>query len=650
MKSKRTYQSAYSFTKGIDLVSSPDEVNPERSPDAVNVIYAKQGYMEKRPGYRTIHKFSAQINGIFYFQLGVSQMIIVHAGTAIYKLRQNQEPEELMTDLADSKSTGFSLGGKLYILTGREYIYYDGEIADHVKKIATVPTYMIACKPNGVGVYYQSPNYLQPKRLVKFSGDGTSTTFKLPEENISEVNSVHIDGVANAEYSVDIAKGTVAFVSAPPTAKVVGEDNVDILYTKLSAGDSSRIEQSRLSILYGIGANDRAIVGGNPAFIGRDWISELRDPTYFPYELESVVGGDTMPIMGYGKLGDKLCIAKRSAGGESTIFFRTGAVVEDRAVFSTRQSIVGVGMVCMGNMGSIDDEPMFLSESGIYGIAASSLTADSTVQNRSFFINPALVEEKNLAEASLISIGNRLYTAVGDRVYVLDGSLGRTSLRGSDADYVYECFIWQGIPVRQWFALENRLYFGTEDGRLCMFKDSSYGQEQFNDDGRAISAHIATKADSDGNYTVTKQLERRGLYLRLKGYNHTGVAVQLRADYGDTQQIYDFVRLGTEFDELDFARCGFSSISDIYTLPINARCKNYCTYDFVRLGTEFDELDFARCGFSSISDIYTLPINARCKNYCTLQVVLKNDEVNQGLGLLGILKKYSYRRAVRMVE
>ncbi|MBQ8004639.1 MAG: hypothetical protein IJ299_06075, partial [Oscillospiraceae bacterium] len=84
------------------------------------------GVPEKRLGWRTVENFGAHINGIFSFGNEDNQCMIIHAGTSLYKLN-NGEITELISGIANLPSQGRYFKGKLCILTGEEYLVFDGE-------------------------------------------------------------------------------------------------------------------------------------------------------------------------------------------------------------------------------------------------------------------------------------------------------------------------------------------------------------------------------------------------------------------------------------------------------------------------------------------------------------------------------------------
>ena len=52
---------------GVDFTSEPSKLSPKRSPEAKNMLVNKNGYVEKRTGYRRVLEAVGNINGIFEY-------------------------------------------------------------------------------------------------------------------------------------------------------------------------------------------------------------------------------------------------------------------------------------------------------------------------------------------------------------------------------------------------------------------------------------------------------------------------------------------------------------------------------------------------------------------------------------------------------
>ena len=120
------YTKQYTTFRGVDFSKDASMVDDEHSPDAKNLISDKGGFPEKRPGWRTLNQLDGRINGIFSFGSNVDGCMVIHAGTKIYKL-SGEELTLLKEGISDNRSIGKYFKGKLCILTGREYLVFDGE-------------------------------------------------------------------------------------------------------------------------------------------------------------------------------------------------------------------------------------------------------------------------------------------------------------------------------------------------------------------------------------------------------------------------------------------------------------------------------------------------------------------------------------------
>lgn len=129
-------------------------------------------------------------------------------------------------------STIFMFGGKVYVLTGTEYYRVDG--ANLVAVGGYVPTIMSGANADGSGTLIERVNLLNTHRRVRYSADGTSTKYYVPELGNVSIVSVVVDGagkVSGTDYTVMQSNvyGSRAYVEfkAAPSA---GNDNVDVTY------------------------------------------------------------------------------------------------------------------------------------------------------------------------------------------------------------------------------------------------------------------------------------------------------------------------------------------------------------------------------------------------------------------------------------
>lgn len=165
---------SYKRFRGVDYSTDETQIDDGRSPRAVNVIADEGGAPERRWGWRTVVDLGSDkpIAGIFPYEATTEtgRTMIVHAGDTLYKVRLNESTylpipdsqQTLLTGLrSGGRSQGFYLNGKLYILTGSEYLVYDGKDAKHVgDDTAYCPLTSYQRKPSGGGEAYEKVNML----------------------------------------------------------------------------------------------------------------------------------------------------------------------------------------------------------------------------------------------------------------------------------------------------------------------------------------------------------------------------------------------------------------------------------------------------------------------------------------------------------
>ncbi len=127
------YTKKYNTFRGVDFSKDASMVDDEHSPDAINLISDVSGFPEKRVGWRVIQSFDGRINGIFSFDEDGVMCTIVHCGTKIYKV-SGENKTLLIEGIADNKSNARYFKGRLCILTGNEYLVFDGEKCCHASE------------------------------------------------------------------------------------------------------------------------------------------------------------------------------------------------------------------------------------------------------------------------------------------------------------------------------------------------------------------------------------------------------------------------------------------------------------------------------------------------------------------------------------
>ena len=478
---------------GVDLASDPSVVAPQRSPHAVNMLRSTPGCVEKRPGFHQVAAYSGAVHGCYELE-GVT---ILHVGDTLYA-----DGSALEGKVADTHSRGCCLGGCLYLLDGSEFWQIrrenDGLVLRPVSENAYLPHIAVNKNPDGSGgAELEDVNLLSDAWCESFYGSEEGTAYQLEFSGLSAA-PVTVEQVCAAQdgtgtlrktltedvdFTVDRAAGVVHFLKAPGKAPVEGEDNVFITAARDRTDVRRRITQADVCTVYGLpGAGMRLFVTGAPEWKNRDFWSAADDPTYFSDLSYSVLGTDDERILGYSLLGDSL--AAHKSGEAGAIWVRTASQesfadaqgnLRQRLVFRTGNVITGYGAVAKDSFAVLGDEPLFLAAQGVFAITASELTGVRYQQRRSWYIDAALCAEPHPEKAQAVVWKDFYLLALNGRVYCLDGLQKAYTASAPKSSYQYECYLLENIPAAKLWVKDGQLWFGTEDGRVCVF---SGGEER----------------------------------------------------------------------------------------------------------------------------------------------------------------------------
>lgn len=602
----------YATFRGADFSTDPSLVERYRSPLCTNIIADAGGMPEKRRGWRTIHQLGGKVYGLFYGVFTQQWKTLVHAGTTLYEWSDEKAPVALLEGLPEHRSRGVSLGGKLWIVTGAGFLVYDGETAQWVRESeAYIPTTVITRLPTGGGDSYEDVNMMTPYRKNAFQTDGEAKEFLL-DSTVDEEGTVRVwvwdEELAAGEFTVDREAGKVTLTEAPTKPAAGQADGLVIQFPHTVEGYTDRIDKCTIITTYGVGTDDRIVVSGNPEMANIDWISGLNDPSYIPDLSYSNVGTEGVAIMGYCRVGSYLGIVKEDNGQDTTIYLRSAEVNEaGEAIFTLRQAMAGVGAVSKGSFVTLLDDPLFLTRTGVYALSVTNVSGERVTQNRSFYVNPRLTAEDRMGEAEAVEWnGQYLLSFPNGHVYVMDGRQKKSYRSAALGDFVYECYYWENIPAVCWLPIKSgdveMLYFGTEDGKICKINSDIETMERFSDDGAPIDTVWATKYDDDGSPSRLKTIQKRGCCVTIKPYSRSSATVYFRSDKTG----------GTEM------RVSQSTM-DIF---------------------DWADIDFERFTFNTDDSPDEVFFNRKLKNYKRLQIIIRNNELNEGFGVFQITKHF----------
>ena len=561
--------------RGVDFSNSPANCEITKSPNAVNMIRDVPGKVRKRMGYKINKTYTGKkINGC-HSRKG-DNFVLIHAGTYIYK---SSDDSVLYTAANDAISHSWEFDTNLYILDGKKLLKFDGTNIKVVENDADtyIPTLTIAKSPSGGGQEYESINLLNSAFIELFAGTAADTAYHLTFGGLdaTTVKAWLLDGNGNwvaktegTHFSVDRTNGIINFNSPPGESPLTGEDNVKIQAYRTVSGYADRINKCTFGTRFGVnGAFDRLFVSGNPDWANADWYSQQWDCTYFPDMSYSRLGSSRSAIVGYSIISNYLAAHKDEMERDLSIVLREGDLVDDEPSFKIINTLQGAGAIAQNSFAYLCTEPIFLTRSGLYAVTAQDITGEKYAQSRSFYLNGKLTNEKlSDLQSSYACIYKDMYLLAvgGNRLYVLDGIQPmRTDKSEPYATRQYAGFYCEDIPARIMWESENKLFFGTADGKICEFytdKDSltSYSDQTGATTYKAITCQWDTP-DIDGQLFY-KNKTLRYIAIRIGASIATSVNI-----YGMDKGLWRFIRTDNStgrylsFQNVIFSKFSFSS-------------------------------------------------------------------------------------------
>lgn len=530
-----------------------------------------------------------------------------------------------------------------------------------------IPLSIIGLNPKAegtAGTVLYGKNLMSIYQQYSYAGDGEATEFKIPlyskmgawakvEQMDSNGNwntlaqgtdytlgtpsdqqGVNLDGETVGTFSV--VDSTVTFTTAPPkpSSTLAGEDNVRITVAPFNMADKIDINGTEVERGY-YNENFKKLFDSNAHFfyearlflavIEKTYYSEVNNPFLIPDNYWFDVDNE---VIAYQRMSSNLVVITKDTG-KNTIFLAstisdTATLGENMTVsFSVKPTNAGVGAIT-GNVGGVlNDEPMFLSSTGLYGML-TNWSSEKYAVNRSGRVNRRMCKEPNLENAVGCAFNGYYYLAVNSHIYILDGR-HKDSTRSGETSY--ECYYFENVPsIREMFVVDNRMFFTDDTNTYTWNSDLPeklryYDNLVLNGDGEYISgnpvsAWWASVFDDDNSPQILKTLKKKGSMAVMTPYSHTGAYVTL-------------IKNGDEYQELGYQNTSIFSFEDV---------------DF-GYGHEDDPeytpeaLAEARFIFSSNSVAYDRFTKKKIKKYKRLQIIVGNDRA-EPFALTKVVKTY----------
>jgi hypothetical protein len=575
--------------KGVNYSVTPTQISQSQSPDMMNMQIDERGALNKRTGYTRVFPTSlgaGAINGMYTYRKkdGTEFFLIAH-GTKLYTQSGSDQPVQIYSGLADKRVSFFTFNGKCYIMDGTNYLVFDGTTVSNV--VPYVPTLTISNLPTGGGTLLEDFNLLGTGFKETYTGDGTAKVFQLSLKGLDATAVVaKVDNVAKSEgtdFTVDRTLGKVTFTVAPP----VGTNNVEIIAHKTYAGFADRIKKCTFNILYG-GSNDtRVFWGGNPDEPNQIWrsgLTDLNEPNYAPEN-----GNYTFPdkVTGFSKQYDSLIVHRLNGAHSVTFDLSSG-----EASFPSKPINDQVGTIAPNSIQIIENNPVSLSKDGVYMLVQSNVRDERNVQHVSANVEPNLLSEQGLENAVSVDFDRKYWLALNGKVYVFDYALN-------------EWYPFDNIHANCFLERNRELYFGSSsEGLVYRFKKKSE-LYPYNDDGQIIDAYWMSKVMSFDSDEQLKLVEK--VYFSLNPATRTSADLYYVSD----KKTRKFIKTTRK----DLFHYGF--------------------------------MDYSEYSYGSREYPQEASNKIKAKKIVYFQLEIRNERIDEPLGLLSLGIKFTYQRLVK---
>lgn len=348
--------------------------------------------------------------------------------------------------------------------------------------------------------------------LVKVTFENDTTVLQNVYDSGTETWGTSLkDGGGVEKAVIGFASGSITF-NTPYPSIIEGESNIIVEFSKTTSGNTDKITKCRFGTLYGAnGERDNLFVSGNPAYPNVDFhsretylvnptfdkqVKSYSDFTYFPDTDYRVLGSDLTAIIDYKLLSDGTqMIMKEYSADEPSIYFGTTSLIDALDDYGNQiKSISGyvykdiaypthpgtIGKASINRLGNanLEGDIIVLGEKGVFGIElAENVTAQERyAYSRSRLIEPEL-KQLDLTKAVGFVYDGKYYLATNDseyKCYVAD-SRYKFRLKGDEnKTFNYEWWVLDNIPAYIFMVINNKLCFGTTDGKICEFKEDVY--------------------------------------------------------------------------------------------------------------------------------------------------------------------------------
>lgn len=515
--------------------------------ECLNFRVTRDGHLQLRPGQRTTANLRAAwdaleskpndvsepvFNGVWSGIVGGERRVVASFGGVLWDVSLNGGISREIGRCTQDETSFFGFGKKVYLLNGHEYMSWDGGADTSFQTVeGYIPTVSTGNKPLGGGTLLESVNRLTGKRKAKYSPDGTSASFFLPEKDVDEV--VSVEGTA-ITYTLDKAAGILTFASAP----AAGVNSITITYRK-GSGERSEVTGMRYAELYNGAADTRVFLYGDGTnrciYSGNDLDTMAPSAEYFPDLGEASIGDENTPITAMIRHYARMMIFKPDSAWSMDSQIATNALGAVTSIFNVLPVNRQIGNEALGQAQLLENNPLTLADGNIYQWKASSSGVNATSDVRTAGrISDRVLKTLSGFDLKKVKTFNRIRES---EFWFLYGGRALILNYGADAWYVYD-----NMPFSTMLEVDGEVYGFTESGQV-----RHVSRQCRNDDGEDISARaetgamdfdrdwllkyspqifVAIRPESGARVIVTVESNRRSDYPEklvsagLAGFNH----------------------------------------------------------------------------------------------------------------------------------
>lgn len=555
--------SVFQIKRWLGLNESPDGdtiLEMGESPVMRNFRITKEGHLQVRPGYAPVCTLSDghHVRCMWSGWIMGKHHLLAACGYQVWDVDLQAGTAVSIGEIGDGVTHFFGFAQKVYILDGQEYYCWDGTGELTVVE-GYIPIVETATPPEGGGTLLERVNVLTGKRRAQFSPDGTATVFHLPEKELDEVISV--DGTEIA-WSVDVTAGTVTFESAPAE----GINTVTVTWRK-GYGDRQDVAACVCSEIYNGATDARVFLYGNGT--NKCYYSDLDEngvPTaeYIPEMNTIAVDSANTPIQSMVRHYDRLMVFKRDGAfcvQQSTLTLETGDVV---AAFHCVPVNRNVGSEMVGGAVLVKNNPRTLYGHGVYEWSLSGAgSRDERNAKRISDRISATMAEFPLHKCVVFD------DEAEQEYYIVCESCALVNNYANDTWYYYDNF-----PADCMISVDNRVYFGTPDGRIM-----ALGREWRGDDGESISAYWESGSMDFGAGWRRKYSTDIWVTLKPETQSRVSVSVETdkKADYAQKIVAHSM----STFMHMDFSHFSFNTNRRPRVVRVRMKVKKFVFYKLI---------------------------------------------------------------------